>query len=96
MSEQLTRVLVDAFSTYRGVYSSNRLQERAPRMLVQRYEEGLSRRVVGQSMGLTAGRIRQIEAKALRVLRHPSRREKVLPVCELCPKLGRAIFGEQI
>lgn len=34
-------------------------------------------KVVGEEFGLTAERIRQIEAKALRKLRHPSRSKQI-------------------
>ena len=40
---------------------------------------------VGMSFGVTRERIRQIEAKALRKLRHPSRSNRLLPFVEYCP-----------
>ena len=56
---------------------------REKRVLELRFglEDGRSRTLeeVGQHFGVTRERIRQIEAKALRKLRHPSRCKKVRP-----------------
>jgi RNA polymerase primary sigma factor len=57
------------------------LNEREARVLQLRFglEDGRSRTLeeVGREFGVTRERIRQIEAKALRKLRHPSRSRKL-------------------
>ena len=57
------------------------LTPREQRVLTLRFglEDGLSRtlEVVGLEFNVTRERIRQIEAKALRTLRHPSRSRKL-------------------
>ena len=59
----------------------NTLNDREKRVLQLRFglEDGRSRTLeeVGQEFGVTRERIRQIEAKALRKLRHPSRSKKL-------------------
>ena len=68
LKEQLTEVL-------------DTLTDRERRVLVLRFgiEDGRARTLeeVGQSFGVTRERIRQIEAKALRKLRHPTRSKKL-------------------
>ncbi len=68
MREQVTDVL-------------HTLNEREARVLELRFglEDGRSRTLeeVGKDFGVTRERIRQIEAKALRKLRHPNRSKKL-------------------
>ena len=68
LKEQLTDVL-------------STLTEREKKVLELRFgiKDGRARTLeeVGQSFGVTRERIRQIEAKALRKLRHPSRSKKL-------------------
>src|SRR5262249_11444031 len=59
----------------------NTLTPREERVIKMRFglEDGSERTLeeVGQNFGVTGERIRQIEAKALRKLRHPSRRRRL-------------------
>jgi RNA polymerase primary sigma factor len=59
----------------------NELQDREKRVLALRFglEDGINRTLeeVGKEFGVTRERIRQIEAKALRKLRHPSRSKRL-------------------
>ncbi len=68
----------------------NGLTERERRILELRYglADGYSRTLeeVGKQYNVTRERIRQIEAKALRKLRHPTRRSKLEGFLEAAPK----------
>jgi len=59
----------------------NALSDREARVLRMRFGLNGSRPMtleeVGQKFGVTRERIRQIEAKALRKLRHPSKRKRL-------------------
>ncbi|MBQ1193973.1 MAG: RNA polymerase sigma factor RpoD [Lachnospiraceae bacterium] len=73
----LREQLIEALST---------LTEREQRVLILRFglEDGKSRTLeeVGQEFNVTRERIRQIESKALRKLRHPSRSKKLIDYLE--------------
>lgn len=54
------------------------LTERESRVLDMRYKRYMTMAAIGEEYGLRAERIRQIEAKAVRKLRHPSRSRYIL------------------
>lgn len=54
------------------------LTEREGRVLDMRYKRYMTMAAIGEEYGLRADRIRQIEAKAVRKLRHPSRSRYIL------------------
>ena len=54
------------------------LTEREGRVLYMRYKRYMTMAAIGEEHGLRAERIRQIEAKAVRKLRHPSRSRYIL------------------
>ena len=54
------------------------LTERESRVLDMRYKRYMTMAAIGEEYGLRAERIRQIEAKAVRKLRHPSRSKYIL------------------
>lgn len=54
------------------------LTEREGRVLDMRYKRYMTMAAIGEEYGLRAERIRQIEAKAVRKLRHPSRSKYIL------------------
>lgn len=49
------------------------LTDREQEILKYRFKEGLTLKVTGERIGVSMERIRQVEAKALRKLRHPAR-----------------------
>lgn len=49
------------------------LTEREAKIVKQRYQQGMTYESIGMAHGVTRERVRQIDAKALRKLRHPSR-----------------------
>jgi RNA polymerase sigma factor (sigma-70 family) len=55
----------------------SQLTEREQKILKMYYEDGMSHEDIAKEMGLCAGRIGQIHAKALRKLRHPCRADKL-------------------
>ena len=56
-------------------YVLSTLTEREQIILYKRYQEGKTYLVIGDEFGVTRERIRQVEAKAVRKLKHPSRRK---------------------
>ena len=55
------------------VYVLDTLKEREKIVIIRRFKEGLTLEQVGKEFGVNRERIRQIEANALRKLRHPAR-----------------------
>ena len=58
-------------------YVNDTLSEREIQVLEMRFRDGMTYEQCGKSFNVTRERIRQIEAKALRKLRHPSRSKKL-------------------
>jgi hypothetical protein len=54
-----------------------KLSPRMERMLRERFFQGLTLEQISQKYGISRERIRQIEAKALRILKHPSRSKQL-------------------
>src|SRR5947208_15116381 len=83
---------VTSFNLLKGKLGEvlNGLNERERRILELRYglADGYSRTLeeVGKQYNVTRERIRQIEAKALRKLRHPTRRNKLAGFLETVAK----------
>ena len=68
-----------------GLYSAMAtLSEREADVLRRRYQDKLTLKAVGQIQEVTPERIRQLEAKAIRKLRHPTRTNmfKAIPLTE--------------
>jgi RNA polymerase sigma factor (sigma-70 family) len=57
-----------------------KLPPRMERMLRERFFQGLTLDQIGEKYGISRERIRQIEAKALRMLKHPSRARILRPL----------------
>ena len=61
-----------------GIYAAlATLTEREQSVLRHRFKNGLTLQKTAEAYGITRERIRQIESKALRKLRHPSRSKKL-------------------
>ena len=60
------------------LYSISSLTKREQRVLYERFVNNLTLEQVGRIYGVTKDRIRQIEAKALRKLRHPYRSKNIM------------------
>jgi RNA polymerase primary sigma factor len=57
-----------------------KLPPRMERMLRERFFQGLTLDQIGEKYGISRERVRQIEAKALRMLKHPSRTKILRPL----------------
>jgi RNA polymerase primary sigma factor len=83
----LSRSAVDALDT-----SIDSLARREAQVVRMRYGLGcgdpMTQRAIGERVGLSAGRIGQIQARALRKLRHPIRSRPILRLIELEPEEG--------
>ena len=54
-----------------------RFSQRARQVLIMRYMHDMTLDQVGQALGITRERVRQVEAKAIRKLQHPVRARKL-------------------
>ncbi len=90
----LARAIFDSAEEAREVYIPGisaalaTLTEREQGVLMHRFQRKLTLQQCGKEYGITRERIRQIEAKALRKLRHPTRANmmKAVPLPELQAK----------
>jgi len=86
VQSDMSRLVADAFET---------ISPKEAKVLRFRYWHDLTLDEIGQIFDLTRERIRQIEARALRKLRHPSRSEALRPFVDECPKALRADEDER-
>lgn len=80
VEETASYMPIDAEETVHDLltnYSNWGLSEREAKVLKLRYYEDMTMEKVGRAFGVTKERIRQVEAKALRKLMHPTRRKKL-------------------
>lgn len=80
VEETTSYMPIDAEETVHDLltnYSNWGLNEREAKVLKLRYYEGMTMEKIGRAFGVTRERIRQVEAKALRKLMHPTRRKKL-------------------
>ena len=68
--EELSRVLWDCVDG---------LPDRLPVVIRRRYQGGQSLRQIGEAVGVTTERVRQMEGKAMRELRAPSKAKRLRP-----------------
>ena len=68
--EELSRVLWDCVDG---------LPDRLPEVIRRRYQGGQSLRQIGEAVGVTTERVRQMEGKAMRELRAPSKAKRLRP-----------------
>ena len=68
--EELSRVIWECVDS---------LPDRLPEVIRRRYQGGETLRQIGEAVGLSTERVRQMEGKALRELRKPSRSERLRP-----------------
>lgn len=87
--------LLALLGTGDGVSRMNR--ERAARVLWLRHcaPVPLTYRAIGRDLGVTDGRVREIEAKALRMLRHPALRARTDGAVARRTLLRFAVFGNE-
>lgn len=91
--ESVTEVTLLNWLSHYGAYPAD-YYLRTSRVLWLRFgvEPPLTLRAVGADIGVTPERVRQIEAKGLRMLRHPSRKPwESIPTNS---RLSWAVFGE--
>jgi len=82
----MRRLVAEVFET---------ISPREAKVLQLRHWHDLTLDEIGKIFELTKERIRQIEARALRKLRHPSRSEALRPFVDECPKALRADEDER-
>jgi RNA polymerase sigma factor (sigma-70 family) len=87
IDEIINRLPESVFETENKKWISDVVEKKYPdpckrlrKVMVKRYKEGKTLRQVGIEMGLSVERIRQLEARALRWLRHPNNNDMLREV----------------
>jgi len=72
------------------------MTRREQQVLWFRFWGDYSLRETGTFFDVTQERIRQIEVKALRKLKHPSRKELLQPFVDICPKQEQVMLEDRV